>query len=305
MALASINPKYDTQRSNESQDGLHFTQLGTQLFDVVVDAATDTEDDVLRMAGVPRVTDRHPNNQYLLCTGSFAKRVAPYLYEVTSQYGSVQSTLADLDTNPLNAAPIVTFGSVVVEEPFDIDADGNPMQFVTGEQIDPPIRIPVEDDTIDVVKNVPSYDPGFWSSYARSVNSDPVQVRGYTLPPGTVHLTARGATSNNSPNFSYWTMHASFQVRRAHPNSTDDKAWYARQLAAGYYECLPTELASPLVVRAVDKFGAYATKPILHDKTTGVRIATKTNGLADPTLAQWYEFKIFKPMPYMALGVFS
>lgn len=316
VIAGGVTETLNTDLTTQTDDGIHYLHTGQRVFQVVFDSAINCSTIAAKAAaGVPRPMDAYPGASGVFCINAHARRVSPLTCEVTASYSSIQYSLADIDQSPLNAPPQIRFTTITTEESFDIDAYGNPMQLVTGEPFEPSIRVPVEDDVIEITRNMLTYDPVLWSSYSRSTNSDIF----FGLPPGTIHLNARDAVTQFAPNVGeYFTVSAKFVIRRAAPGSTDARAWWRRILAQGYYCVIPKEVFnSPkdLLVRCPDDMGQPAAKPRLHrigcpwpynqmTATRGTPVALVSGTpFQDASKAEWYEYPIFYPKPYSALQI--
>jgi hypothetical protein len=118
------------------------------------------------------------------------------------------------------------------------------------------------------------------------------------FPPGTALITQFEANSVTTNDLVYWRQTTGLQFRTGEPNTTNAKAWWRRVRAEGFLVTVDSVLGGGAKdnVRAVDKNGEPATKPVLHDKTTGEEIL-------DPEDAQWYEWKTKKTRPFGAISL--
>lgn len=279
MAVHAVSERFSGKGLGiESPDAKTFSQNATRVFDVLVNNLSDNEVVALTAPGIPQVRDPHPTNAYLRASSVHAQKTAPYRYEVQIGYAAPGSP----GQSPLDQPLSIELDAIVSEEDFDVDANGTAMVTVTGEAFKPAIKVPVYDTVIRCSKNLPTVDPVFISTYRNTVNSD--NWNGF--PPGTVRITSFKAQSVSDADQPYWSVSAEFQVRRAAPGSTDAKAWYKRVLAQGYKSKFST--GSPLHI-----FGGALVR---HDKTTGV-------WLRDTEDSQFYEFKIFRSLPFAPLGL--
>jgi hypothetical protein len=276
---------------DETQDNLKFSRTAQLVMDITSNSPLTDNPDVIKaqsgyFAGCP-----HPFISFLYARSVNCVKMAPILYQLTVEF----ATRGKPGQSPLDEPPIISYDWAINDEVVDVDAFGKPMVFVTGEQPDPPTRDTVYDQVVRCQRNisVSQWNADLATIYAGKTNSD------YFLnyPPGTCRITEPPrAALRNFQNTPYWEATMGVQVRRGVPGIFDDsKAWYKRVLAQGFY-CMNarTDINSNIVKyveRATDKSGNPVIKPVLHDKTTGVRIfEDTTTGLMDPTKAQWYEW---------------
>lgn len=287
-----------------ARDNSLTTQNAILVYDVITTSALDDESTVLLAAGLPITRQSHPTNLYLRCSSRQARKMSPLHWEVTCSYEMIGK-----NGNPLNAPPQIEWTTSTTEEEIDEDIEGRPICTVVGEPFDPPIRSPRSDLVLRVTRNLPTFDPSVIRFYTDTVNADTILGQ----PPGTARIKHLSALSVTDDDFVYWRASIEIHFRRGAPRTTDERAWWTRVRAQGFFVKVPLPvgigLPGALVIkRATDDTGAPVTKPVLHysvatgNKQPGERIPVDPN---DPwPLAQWYEFQHLESRPFGPLGFF-
>lgn len=301
MAVLDILPKIKRGRGVKGTSSKDIQTTAQRTWTAAVtNPGIDTEQDILDDPRCPKIRSPFPQSgTYLRASNVSVRRVNPILYEIDVDYESPGKD----GENPLDKPPEIKFSAVVAEEEVDMDADGQPILFyATGERPNPAIRVPVYDNVIRVKRNLASVNPLFISSYRNSVNG----TVWYTLPAGCVRMTVFDAENVHDDDFDYWSVNAEFQIRRGAPRTTDEKAWYRRVLAQGFYVMVEVPNSNPKKYtrqRGVDGFGAPTTEPVLHAaRATGGYFLGQQIPAAKYQDAQWYEYKIFESKNYDALS---
>jgi hypothetical protein len=313
MGVLSVTTKIASDLGARSPDNKTFQTTARLTQDVMVsDPANDDQNVVLSDLRVVQIRSPNPGGGWLRCDNVNARKMSPFRYEVDSDFSSPSKP----GKSPLDNPPDFKFGYVTTEEEFDMDADQQPIIFyATGERPNPHIREPVYDDLITVKRNLPTVDPVLLSTYRRAVSSD----YWYGFPPGTVRVVTLEANSVNDDTFSYFSVDAAFQVRRGAPRTTDLKAWYRRVLAQGMKVnrqkpgtagVFPADF--DLGVKGWDAKGKDTTEPVMHAIVAGPGAYTGKTYFVGQQIdandwrdAQWYEYKIFNPLPIAALGAIA
>ncbi len=265
------------------------------------------------------------SQQWLRCVDVTAERQSPVLFVVTARYDSpVNNANQPNNNDPLSQAPMYEWDTVSEEAEVDQDVNGKPIVMITGEPVDPPLRVTKRDLILRITQNTASFDPSFIVPYTNNggaVNSDSPLGQ----PPGTMRVNWIKAQSVPDDDFSYYRVSAEFQFRRGAPRTTDDKAFYRRFRAQGYfvYYVDPQDTSKKFLWHALNSDGTRVTRPVLHRAVDGATPATNEPGVStnfdqdkagtriwpDPSngswgTAEWYEFQVHDSLPFSALGFF-
>lgn len=300
MATYEVTERPRNTSTGET-DGQTGSRSSSRLFHVLVTsgAITETADTVRAFAPLPNPGDPHPTDLGMFCRRKTVQKVSVLLYEATCDYETPRGGGSGGGDNPLSAPAVIRFSHVVTEEQIDQDMDGKPICcLATLEQFDPPITRQFGDLQMTVTKNVATFDPLQAYVYMFAVNSDSF----FGADPGVCLLTQFEAENVVEGAFQYWRRTVGIQFRSGQPNTTNDKAWYRRIRAEGYYIRIPNreEIGQPVkTYHAIDAEKQPVTKPVLHKISNGQAVDDQS----DPTLAEWYEFKIYRSLPFAALNI--
>lgn len=305
MGMIDIIPMNKFDAGGRSPDNKTFSQNSRLYYTATVDdPVNDTALTVQYDPRTPQLRSPFPYGGYMRATNVQVTKQTPLMYQVAVDYESPSKP----GENPLDQAPVVEFDWISTEAKIDTDINGAAIIMVTGEEFNPHPPITLYEPVVRVTRNVATYDPNFWAQYARSVNADYF----YGLPPGTVRLIPPKARSveDDDQQFVYWVVSAEFQIRRAAPGSTDLKAWYLRLRAQGMYvyTANPTNESWTAAQRVRTKGRMQSdrnketTEPVMHATHDGGGYH-EGEQIFDNTLAQWYEWEVFEPLPYSALGL--
>lgn len=300
MALVNVTLKpRESGAGDQVDDNLKNPRSeATRVFTLLSDSVNDNELTIkyaAQAAGLlPRRGEAHPSNFYLRCVNVDIRRTSLIYYEATASYTSIGGG-DDGQQDPTLDPPEYRWGFAESQEPIDQDADGKPIVTVHGESFDPPLTETVYTLMLSATKNVAVFNPIVAADYIGSVNTDTFLG---VFPPGTALITQFEANSVTTNDLVYWRQTTGLQFRTGEPNTTNAKAWWRRVRAEGFLVTVDSVLGGGAKdnVRAVDKNGEPATKPVLHDKTTGEEIL-------DPEDAQWYEWKTKKTRPFGAISL--
>lgn len=257
---------------------------------VVVTSGTP-ESEVL--AAVPRLRAQYTGLPYFRVVDRNANRISPVLWEVEVSYRSPQGVGGGGGQSPLLAPPNIEYDSEVVEEDQSEDVEGNPIIFVTGEELDPPLREERHNPLILIEKAVLWVNPEVIADYRNKYNSD----LWYGNPPGTCLVRKLKAKSVSDVDFEYFMVSAAIAIKRGAPNTSDARAWWRRVRAQGYRVKIENPFnpgETKLIHAQLD--GVPVTRPVLHDKETGMWIRNNAD-------AQWYEWDTKGSRPFGTLGL--
>ena len=308
MAIHDITYKIEQESGVTTTDNKKFDQTARLTFSATSNSpSTDNTHTMRNDAAAPKIGFPHPFIPNLFATGVNCKKISAYLYEF-----DVGFTGRGKDgESPLDEPPVIEFDFAISEEAYDVDYEGTPILFITGEPPDPPVKDTVYDLVIRVSRNLAWVDPDVMSLYAGAINSDYF----LGLPPGTVKITEPPkAKSADWEGTTYYTATIGFTVRRGIPGLYDDeKAWWKRTLAQGYYVRTFKAGASSgatIIAHARDKDGDKVTKPVLHSLEGGTANSgfmlprNADTGLQNPQDAEWYYFKPrLPPRPFANLQI--
>ena len=274
----------------QSPDARHYTLGGTRSFDVTTDdPADDTSFTIATLMTDPQLRTAFPEDLFMRCTSIQIQRLSPIHFLVSASYfmrGSING-------GPLSLPPIVSWADVVTEEEIPFDISGNGICTVLGEPFDPPPRVPVYDRVLTITRNVLTYDDDWAGQFRNAVNSSTFANQ----PAGTVRCIGLSATSTLDEDFSYWSVTGQFQVRKAAPGSTDDKAWYLPVQAAGLYVKRGGIVKYGLIdLSGADEQSNWTTVPVYHDTTTGAQLTRGTS-------IQYYFLQVFPSVDLNTLGL--
>ena len=298
-----------------ARDNIFSDQTATLIYDVTVTDPADDEFDVLLASGLPITRQPHPTRPFLRVNGRHARKLGPINWEVVVDYQSIQGGQGN--NSPLDAPPQIEWTTATTEEEIDEDIEGKPICTVNGEPFDPPIRSPRSDLVLRVTRNLPDFNPGLIRFYTDTVNEDEVLGQ----PPGTARIRHLAAVTVTDNDFTYARATIEIHFRRGKPRTTDEKAWWTRVRAQGFFVRVPLPAGIGLagqytIARARDDNKQLVTKPVLHyvKETTvtenGASVVKKPGERikADPNdpwpIAHWYEFQHLESKPFGPLGFF-
>lgn len=258
---------------SRSDDGKTGSSDAQRVFNVVSLNGSGSSVGAKLAPGIPRIGFAHPDNFYLRCRSVDCNRRSPIMYEVTANYFA---DTQDPENSPLNEPPKITFSTITSDEEIDEDIDGNPLVTVNGEPYEG-ITMSVEDLSMTITRNLPTFNPTSIYTYVNKVNS----AQFFNFPAGTVRcvdINASQATAEQ--NFEYWVASVTFQMReplRVPPQ----KAWWKRVLHQGYI--VKDRDGNPVTASTIN--GQDVTKPIL----------LKDDGTpeTDPEQGTWRTFQIY------------
>lgn len=266
-----------------SDDRKTRTYAAKEAYQILATADT-TKEEIYAANGLPKPGMVLSGTVSVFVKKVTAIRVSPILWIADVEYGGEHGPRGPEDS-PLNAPPEITWSDVETDEPIDTDADGNAIVTANGEPIYG-VTMKVPDPVVTIVRNFRTFNPFSTARYRQSVSSD--WFLGF--PPGTARLTKYQAQQIYDDRGSYWKITGTIQFRLA-VHTTNEFAWHARVRHEGLYE----KLADGKIVRAVDRFGEFVTKPVLL-KSDGTRENDINN-------AYWLLFRRYQPLPYRALGL--
>ncbi len=288
MPVSSVNRMWSRYGQSLTRDGKKQVRTIQDAYQVVHDI-DDSRFEVERAPGVPRIGDRYPGSQFVFCDSVQLERASPILAIVNVSYKGEIGPAGE-DDSPINALPDIQWSDVETDEPTDQDINGKPIVNPNNEPIDG-VTMKVADNVVTIKRNFLLFNPFITGQYRHSTNSD--QFLGF--PAGTARLIRYGAKNAFFQNNAYWEVTASIQFRLG-IRTTNDKAWYKRIRAEGYYEKIIDPFTNqPIVVQATDSNGKPVTRPVLL-KSDGTR---ETN----PNNAHWLEIPVYRSLPYSALGL--
>ncbi len=295
--------------SVDSFSGKSGSDDSRRIFTVAIlsDPAFETSETVKIFSSLPKRGDIHPNNAAKVCTGTEVQQRGPLLYDAVSSYSSPQTISSPSGSlKPWEQPPDIKFGTATSQEKIDKDVSGKWMIMATGEVFDPQITKPYADLTITVVRNVIVFDAKRSSDMLWKVNSD-----GYLgFAPGQALLTQLEAEQlyyqpGKPTQTVYYRRTSTVQFRRPMNGIEPSKAWWHRQVAAGFQWYVPRDAVTKkpnrtatnhiTLERAFDDNGQYSTKPLLHNKDTGFPLFSDNTTITyNPTNAQFYLFEIYE-----------
>lgn len=301
-------------RSEGQYDGKQGTDDSIREWGIVSDTPATADQVRTFAAGLARFGDVHPFNPAKVCVGVECEHhdgsTIAFDYRATYR---VPVGAGGKPKNPIDQPAKVTYDWAISEEQIDRDADGNAIIMKTGESFDPPIRRPFGDLVVTVEKNVARFDALQMGDLLFCVNSD----TWLGLPPGSALLTKVSATQTiQADGSSYTTKTTSVQYRKPRPGGDPQKTWYHRQIAAGYLWKLSSILQTHLLghTNGTDDSvfpcwtadGQIAPRPLLHDTNNGKPFVEADLSAVDyrPTLAKFYEFKIYESKPFSNAQIF-
>lgn len=301
MPIQDITYKIEQESGVQTQDNKRFDKTARLIYQATSNSpATDNTYIIGNDAAAPRIGYPHPFIPGLVSNGVVCRKVSTILYEFDVTF----TGRGKEGESALDEPPVIEYDFAVSDEPYDQGYDGKPITFVTGEPPDPPLKDQQYDLIVRVKRNLRYIDIDLMSRYAGVTNSD------YFLgmPPGTLKITEppRATTATDSDGSTYYQCSIGITVRRGVPGLyEDDKAWWHRVLAQGYYVRTfvnSTSGATKIAHARID--GEKVSKPILHGKVSGFKIPFNDDGLQDPTRAEWYMFPPKKaPLPFSALNI--
>lgn len=296
MPVVDVTRRWSAEEiTTNSPDNKNFKATATDVYDVILgDPTNDDCATALLDPRIPILRQSHRNSFYLRCTDVDPKRVAPNRVEVTCEYEAT----CKLTVAPWDMPPDIEWDFVTTEEEVDQDANGAYLGTICGEPFDPPLRDPISDLVLRVTRNVKDFDPSQARAYMNTVNGDVFMGQ----PKGTAKINIFKASSVNDTDLIYFKRVVEIQFRRGAPRTTDDKAWWRRVAASGFYFMkLDPTTQKMVIARATDGDLNPALKgddakrptstPVLHDTTTGALIL-------DPKNTQWYERPRFQLQPF-------
>lgn len=304
MAIDQITYRIAQEGGIATDDNKSFTRTSRLTFQA--SSNSPYSDDVNTIGNdfaAPKIGGPHPFIPMMWSTHVNCRKVSQVMYEFDVDYLGKGKD----NKSPLDEDPIIETDFAISEEPYDVDYEGTPILFKTGEAPDPPIKDTWYDLVIRISRNLQKVDYALLAKYAGAVNSDPF----LGLPPGTCKITEPPKTRSATwDTLTYYQCSMGITVRRGIPGLFEDsEAWYKRTLAQGFYvrEFLPGANTGnkTRVVHARDSSGEKVTKPILHSTHEGFKIPFDPDtGMQDPKKAEWYKFKPAKPpLPFSELRI--
>jgi hypothetical protein len=295
MSVVSVTRMIALTRGDSAIDALTEQWSLQESYHVVVTNGT-TEDEVLGNEAIPAKRAAYTGLTYFRVVDRQARRLSPVLWQVDVTYRTLQGTGGAGGTeSPLMASPTIEYDSEVSEDDVSEDVEGEPIIFVTGEEIDPPLREERHTPLILIERPVLWVNPEIIADYRNKYNSD----LWYGNPPGTCLMRKLKAKSVRESDFEYFMVSAAIAIKRGAPNTSDAKAWWRRVRAQGYRVKIENPFnpgETKLIHAQID--GVPVTRPVLHDKETGMWIRNNAE-------AQWYEWDTKGGRPFNSLGLTS
>lgn len=319
MSVTSVTWRWSGKGGGDDRqpNSVLTNQQAVRIADVLTDNTADDESVVLIGPGIPVPGEAHPTRQWLRVARRRANQLEPNRWEVTIEYESIAGGQGN--DNPIDTAPDIDWGALPREEEVDEDFEGKPISTCLGEPLEPRLRQNMPDLLLTITRNIPDFDPSVIVKYLRkggAVSSDEF----LNQPAGTVRMHDIRARTIKGPDFTYYNATAQIRFRRGWADVPDEKAFFRRVRAQGFFVRVPLLFTNPVqyrTVRATDEFGNPTSQPVCHyikDTTVTVngQSATKKAGeqivadINDPwPLAQFYMFQDFDTLPFNVLRFFS
>jgi len=297
MAVVNVIQSVTGRDGNDnSPDGREFQFRKRLHFTALTDSATDTEDEVLAHADVPKLRDALASNPWYRVVDRSADRVAPFYWNVEIAYESVSGQQSPIDMRPKRR-----WRSFKTDERIDTDADGKPICTVLGEPYQD-VTAPIRTLVLEIERNLPSWNDEVMAEYLDATNSDPW----FNSAPGQLIIDDLSAEEVHDEDFTYYRVRAEIWKRWYAPGSSPAHTWWKRILHQGFRFRLgepgqPVDNNIHPVVEGTRFAGEPLTKPVLLDPQG--RPVDFNLVVQNPANAFWQEFKIFRSKPYSALGL--
>jgi hypothetical protein len=261
---STITEVYSGLSADVQRDPVTLRDSGSlrRLFEVTWDNAKEASSNLLgcfsaRLAGglsglsIPQLGDPFPGFPYatvIRVSPAPATDNDPKRFFVVVDY--------QITENPIEQDPVIEWGGVSTSEAIDKDRNGNAITNSALETFDPPIIDDVYDLSLYYTRNVPAFDPVFYSGYYNAVNSD--IFLGFS--PNHVkckNITARRQRS--AYDFYYVvTVELIFRLRTSDPN---DVGYRRRILDQGFR----AKNDEGVYVQITDDNGSVLSEPTLLD----------------------------------------
>lgn len=151
-------------------------------------AIGDVHDEIRAHGSFPHQGKQHPRKPgYYSKGGRISTGDGPHMYVVEASYS--QATQVDV-TNPLATPPDVSWDSMEIPTPIDVDFDGNPIASSAGEPFDPPLVLPRQVPVLVFTRNyaVATVTPTWLASWTNTTNSASFTLAGDTIAIGEAFI---------------------------------------------------------------------------------------------------------------------
>jgi len=203
---------------------------------------------------------------------------------VTVEYGPYDPT--QFGENPLNHPLKITWGENRFETPLIQDIAGLPVVNSAGDYFDPPPMIDDSRPTLRIVRNEPTYDPGYAALWKDSLNANPF----FGYPPLTVKSsTPLGELEFNPVCGFYYVVTYQFEINL--------NGWQKLILDQG-----TRQIVGGVKANIVDDQGTQITAPAMLN---GVGRKLATGGIPIPLVFNAYQIQDYSQLnldPTLAPG---
>jgi hypothetical protein len=196
---------------------------------------------------------------------------------VTVDYAPYDPT--QFPENPLNHPIKISWGENRFDQVCFVDRNGNPITNSAGDYFDPPLTIDDSRPTLRIVRNEPSYDPGYATKWKDCLNTGPF----FGFNPGYVKMSTPLGDLDYSPVCGYYYI-VTYQFE-INPNG-----WKKNILDQGL-----RQIVSGKQQKIVDDKGEDVTSPALLNGK-GAKLATGGNPV---TLT----FNVYQEADFSSLGL--
>ncbi|MBL8799267.1 MAG: hypothetical protein JNM56_35605 [Planctomycetia bacterium] len=216
----------------------------TRRFRVLMDSALDDSYEVLRVEGIPRITDPYVSSKGATdlgarCHDRNAEQVEGHrrMWEVTAEYSTDPADIGDPDKegggdggeqDPLAQPAEIVWDGNEATRPAEVGYDAN---FGTvrgvvnsaGDPFDPPYEIDDYRPTLTITRNQANYSQGLALAYVNKVNNDGF----FGFAPGQAKCKKISAKSVTEKGRTFWSVTYVFELR---------ETWEVQYLDQGIYE---------------------------------------------------------------------